>query len=206
MPRAPWLLTGFLGWKLLASTCSSVDRAVLVRVGIKHGVHGHGAEGRRPAPARPRAHTARAEPRSPAGKLSYGVGAALDTPSQLPGPCFLGCLVEGVLGTCSPAAPSCISRAGCSVAVHLGGMLPRGPRAGLGCSCSGLFLRSTACLRSCLGEFCQRHLSVELAPRPTPRSQNRAGCSIQVKAKTPARGQGARPWCAWPCVLGPICL
>lgn len=176
-----------------------------MRVAIKHGVHGRGVKGRRPAPAGP-GHTLLppcAEPRSPAGKLSYRVGAALDTPSRLPGLCSLGCLVEGALSTCSPAAPSCISGAGSSVAVHLGEMLPRGPRAGLGCSCLGLLLRSAACLRPCLGEVCRRHLSVGLAPRPTPRSQNRAGGSIQVEAKPPPEAREPGPGARGPASSGP---
>ena len=100
--QAHWLLTGFLGWNLLASICSLADRAVLVRAGIKCGHHWHRRGGEQTSPRLAQAHTAAgcspqppcAEPRSPAGKLSQGVGTAL-RPHISPRLCFLRCLVEG---------------------------------------------------------------------------------------------------------------
>ena len=200
--QAHWPLTGFLGWNLLASTCSWADRVVLARAGIERRRHRHRGGGEKTSPRLVQAHTA-AEPRSPAGKLSQGVGTALRPPSA-PRLCFLRCLGEG--GDLAfavqqpppafpePAALRLLATAGrrCQVGPGAGW----GPGQGWAAAVLGLLLQSVAfkpLLLPCLREFCQRRLSEEPASRPTPTFQNR-GRVVQSKGRQrPPRSLGARP-------------
>lgn len=191
--QAHWPLTGFLGWNLLASTCSWADRVVLARAGIERRRHRHRGGGEKTSPRLVQAHTA-AEPRSPAGKLSQGVGTALRPPSA-PRLCFLRCLGEGgdLAFAVQQPPPAFPEPAALRLLATAGRRCQVGPGAGLGCSCSGasppkrgLQAFASSLPSGVLPKAFKRGAS--LSPHPHLPEQ-RQGCSIQGETKTPQK-----PW------------
>lgn len=204
--HAHWLLTGFLGWNLLASVCSLADRAVLARVGIECWHHGHrrGEEKTSPGPAPTpaQAHTAAgrspqlpcAEPRSPAGKLSQGVGTALRT--HITPQALLPALPGGGRGFAFAAQqppPAFPEPAALRLFTTAERCCQVGPGSGLGCSCSGpsppkrgLQAFASSLPSGVLPKAFKRGAS--LSPHPHLPEQKQ-GCSIQGETKTPQK-----PW------------